>query len=72
MELVFWVNSHHGKAFYKEARRVGDRILSERIVFEPTYNDYVLVWVNDWFVLKQDGSWEVLRPEDLNEKYEQV
>jgi hypothetical protein len=72
-DLCLWVNSNNGRAHWHDKQLVGSRILSERIVLEiENGNDYTLVWLNDWIIRHQDGSWEAMRPEDLHEQYEEV
>lgn len=72
-DLAFWVNSNNGRAHWHGEQPVGSKTLSERIVLEiENGNDYTLVWLNDWIMLHQDGSWEAMRPEDLNEQYEVI
>lgn len=71
-DICLWVNSNHGGAYWWEKRVVGGRILAERIRLYPSGSDYALVWIGDWIVHRQDGTWEALRPEDLHEEYEEV
>jgi hypothetical protein len=72
-DLAFWVNSNHGLAHWYPERLVGQKTLSERIILHtPDYVNYSIVWLDDWIVRHQDGSWEALRPEDLKEQYEEV
>lgn len=72
-DLAYWVSSNHGRAHWYPEREVGSRTLSERIVLTTSdHVGYDLVWVGDWIMLHQDGSWEAVRTEDLKEQYEEV
>lgn len=77
-DLAFWVNSNQGRAYWKDATTIGGKHLSERIALQikdgggHTFNDHVIVWLGDWIMLHQDGSWEAVRTEDLKEQYEEV
>ncbi|AXH44630.1 hypothetical protein SEA_MEDIUMFRY_66 [Arthrobacter phage MediumFry] len=77
-DLAFWVNSNGGRAFWKDAQKIGDKHLSERISLEVkngcglTFDEFTIVWINDWVIHHQDGSWSAIRPEDLKEQYEEV
>lgn len=72
MEIVLWINSNNGKASWYPERLVGSRTLSERIILWISDDNYTFVWVNDWAMYKQDGTWDTYRPEDLHEEYEEV
>lgn len=71
--LAFWVNSNHGRAHWYDKQQVAGRTLSERVILTTSdHVGYDLVWVGDWIMLHQDGTWEAVRTEALKEQYEEV
>ncbi|ASD52288.1 hypothetical protein QCN32_gp66 [Arthrobacter phage Niktson] len=77
-DLAFWVNSNGGKAYWRDEQDVLGKKLSERIALETrsgngfTFNEYAVVWVGDWIIHHQNGTWEAVRPEQLREEYNEV
>jgi hypothetical protein len=72
-DIAFWVNSNNGRAHWMDKTDVGKRILSERIrLYHESLVHFDTAWVGDWLVRHQDGSWEVVRPEQMQEEYKEV
>lgn len=70
-DTVLWINSNNGKAFWHPERQFDGRTIPEHVVLWRT-EDYTIIWINDWAMLHQDGTWDAMRPEDLHEEYEEV
>lgn len=72
-ELVFWVNSKEGKAFYY-SNHSQDKTNVERIrVAEDAYSMmFAVAYPGDWIMQRQDGHFEVVRQQELDAEYEQV
>ncbi|AYD87275.1 hypothetical protein SEA_TENNO_66 [Arthrobacter phage Tenno] len=71
-DLVFWVLSNNGRASHQPTVKVGKRFLPERIRLDICHDNYAIVRLGDWIVRHQDGTWEAMRPEHLQEEYDEV
>lgn len=69
-DLVFWVTANDGKAFYYSK----DETNAERIrVAEDAYSMmYSVAYPGDWIMQNQDGTFKVVRQQELDSEYEQV
>lgn len=65
-DLVFWVNSNEGKAFYYSK--------NERIrVATDAYSMMLdVAYPGDWIMQNQDGTFQVVRQQQLDSEYEEV
>lgn len=75
--LALWVNSNgqmtETRAEWLETTQVGSKVLPERVRLKSCHSWRDVAFMSDWIVQKQDGSFEVLRPEMfLSEGYVQV
>lgn len=72
-ELVFWVTSKEGKAFYY-SNHTKDETNVERIrVAEDAYSMmFAVAYPGDWIMQNQDGTFKVVRQQELDSEYEQV
>lgn len=66
-ELVFWVNSNEGRAFWVDVET--EQI---RLYFDLYGKAYDIAYVGDWLMRNQDGSFKVVRQQELDSEYEQV
>lgn len=66
-DLVFWINCKDGRASWREATNYPELITLYHAKYQWTY-----VYVGDWIVLKQDGSFTAMRPQEFEAEYEQV
>lgn len=76
-DLALWVNSNgqqtETRAEWLEETKVGTKTLPERVSLHTCGGWCGTAFVDDWIVQRQDGSFEVLRPELLiSEGYVQV
>ena len=75
-DLIFWVNSNEGNAlwfgsqkFDPNERRKHEHI---RVHTQPYSRIFQVAYVGDWIMRKQDGSFVVIRQQELDEEYDQV
>lgn len=74
--LALWVNSNgqssETRAFYQEGIKETRLNRPEHLRIR-SYNFRVDAYVGDWVILKQDGTFDVLRPQDFaSAGYKQV
>jgi hypothetical protein len=68
-DIAFWVNSNDSLAHWlKEI----PGLCLEKIHVQVDRFKHESAYMNDWIVRRQDGHFEVLRPEEFNEQYDQV
>jgi hypothetical protein len=66
-DLVFWVNSNEGRAFWVDVAT--EQI---RLYFDLYGKAYDIAYVGDWIMHNQDGTFKVVRQQELDANYEQV
>lgn len=70
MDILLWVQSHEGKATHTSGGTSPEFI---RIYRDYASMEFELVFVGDWVMQNQDGTFRGIRPEALiTEGYKQV
>jgi hypothetical protein len=76
--LVFWVNEKEGHALWVEAKPIAfsasRSVFPEHIrVYDHPYSqDFDVAYVGDWIMQNQDGTFKVVRQQQLDSEYEEV
>jgi hypothetical protein len=73
-DLVFWVEEKEGHALWfppKQARR-GNIPEHFRIYDHPYSSVFEIAYVGDWIMQNQDGTFKVVRQQQLDSEYEEV
>lgn len=68
-DLVFWIESNAGHAIWQEET---DRRLENIKVDSTQRYRYGYAYPGDWIMQNQDGSFKVIRQQDLDAEYDQV
>jgi hypothetical protein len=69
-DLVFWVNANGGQAYWLEATQgLPEQV---KLAEQPYSQKYGLGYAGDWIMQNQDGSFKVVRQQELDAQYEQV
>lgn len=72
-DLVFWVNSKGGNAFYYSDNPKGDRDIERIRVAEDAYSMmFTVAYPGDWIMQNQDGSFKAIRQQELDSEYKEV
>lgn len=72
-DLLYWIQSHNGRAMWEpkinDAPNGAEYI---RLYDLPIMVIQRVAYVGDWVMLRQNGTFAVVRQQELNAEYEQV